>query len=70
MVMDRSTLHTGDRVVVSWGLGTIEAEVEEVYGTAPHVHVLLTVPVLGPSGEALDHHTVSLPLWAIQRVLV
>ena len=69
MVSSKSTLRPGDRVIVTWGLGTVEAEVEDVYESAGKVRAVLRVPVLGPAGEALDHMTVPMPVSEIQSVL-
>ena len=69
MVSSPASPRRGDRVIVDWGLDTIEAEVQDVYSSGLGTRVVLRVPVLGPSGEELDHNVVTVPVASIQQVL-
>jgi hypothetical protein len=59
---------SGDRVSVDWGFDTIEGIVDSVYSSGLGVRVTVTVPVLGPLGEELDHMTVTLPADSVHQL--
>lgn len=53
--------HVGDEVAIMWGLDSIEGRVLAIYKGRQGKHLVVEVPVLGPSGEALDYSTVTVP---------
>ncbi len=61
-------IRPGDRVAVPWGLGEIEGQVVEIYGPPGHQHVLVDVPVHGPSGEILESSEISFPEDSVRHV--
>jgi hypothetical protein len=58
----------GDTVRVPWGLGTVAAEVVDVRGPSARPHAVVSVPVLGSSGEVLDRTTVSFPMADLEPI--
>lgn len=68
MVNAQTIPRSGDRVAVDWGFDTIEGVVDSVYSSGLGVRVTVTVPVLGPLGEELDHMTVTLPADSIHQL--
>jgi hypothetical protein len=61
--------HRGDRVIVTWGLDSVEGVIEGVYSSPRGSRVIVSVPVRGPSGQDLDRVTVTLPATAVEGVL-
>jgi hypothetical protein len=59
----------GDRVAVPWGLDEIVGQVVEVYGPTGHRHVVVRVPLHGPSGETLLEEDISFPEDSLRLVL-
>lgn len=57
----RKRLKWGDKVAVPLGLGEIVGTVLEVYGPRGGRHVLVRIPIHGPSGETLDESDISFP---------
>lgn len=56
----------GDRVLVPWGLDTVQGIVMYAYGPPGHPSVMVRVPILGPRGETLDESVISFPGTALR----
>lgn len=66
--MSDNGLAYGDEVIIPWGLHEVRGTIREVYGTPPHVHVVVELtPEL--SGSIVDEPTtVALPIDAVRKV--
>jgi hypothetical protein len=62
------TLQVGQAVKAPWGLGHIEGRILEIYGPPGHLQALVSLPIRGSTGEALEQTMVSFPLDSLESV--
>jgi hypothetical protein len=61
-------VRVGDTVRVPWGLDVATGDVLELQGPPHQQHVVVSIPILGSSGEVLDQTTVTFSLDAVDVV--
>ncbi|MGH8906815.1 MAG: hypothetical protein ACRD0K_09945 [Egibacteraceae bacterium] len=70
MAKKRRLPEIGDRVVIAWAGRVVEVEVDEIYGPADNLRMMVWMPIHGSSGEVLERKLHNVPFSTVQEIRI